>query len=143
MSEGRYNLQQGMDIERSSHAVPDFDEDIETSLLPIAVPSDGDSDELGHREPMYRDKSWAIAFKINVVLTVVSAVWFGTMGVEALMADSLTNAGRRRLHLGESGDHGEFRTNVNSCSYPRRPKYSRGALGIELILFPLLLCKTK
>lgn len=70
----------------------------EAPLLPLSTQRqdcDGDFDA----PTANLDRGWAYAFKINVVVTVISAVWFGTLGIQALK-DTTAGVGRRRLHSG-------------------------------------------
>lgn len=50
-------------------------------------------------------KGWANLFKLNVVLTVAAAMWFGGLAIEALKNDSLSGEGRRRLMHQHHGEH--------------------------------------
>lgn len=94
---------QGVDLENDSGSFLPQDDSLETPLLPVAV----DGSNRGHAastKVAAKDKGWAIAFKINVVMTVLAAVWFGKMAVDAVANDSLSGAGRRRLQAhGGSG----------------------------------------
>ena len=94
---------QGVDLENDSGAFLPQDDSLETPLLPVAV----DGINRGHAastKVAAKDKGWAIAFKMNVVVTVIAAVWFGKMAIDAVANDSLSGAGRRRLQLhGSSG----------------------------------------
>ena len=55
--------------------------------------------------PAQAHKAWANLFKLNVVLTVAAAFWFGGMAIEALKNDALSGEGRRRLMHQHHGDH--------------------------------------
>lgn len=94
---------QGVDLENDTGSFLPQDDSLETPLLPVAV----DGSNRGHAastKVAAKDKGWAIAFKINVVMTVLAAVWFGKMAVDAVANDSLSGAGRRRLQAhGGSG----------------------------------------
>lgn len=49
---------------------------------------------------------WAAAFKLTVAMTFGAAVWTGGLAVEALVNDSLSGEGRRRLmHHNHGGHH--------------------------------------
>lgn len=70
-----------------------------SSLMPLAAKlelSDGKE-----RRPPHNDRAWAIAFKINVLVTLISAAWFGSMAIEVLANGSMSGAGRRRLQDGK------------------------------------------
>jgi len=43
--------------------------------------------------PVVAHKAWANLFKLNVVLTIAAAAWFGGMAIEALKNDSLSGEG--------------------------------------------------
>lgn len=93
---------QGMDLESDSGPFVPQDDSLVTPLLPVAI----DRSNRGHASTKVaaNDKGWAIAFKMNVVVTVIAAVWFGKMAIDAVVNDSLSGAGRRRLQLhGGSG----------------------------------------
>lgn len=98
---------QGVDLENDTGSFLPQDDSLETPLLPVAV----DGSNRGHAastKVAAKDKGWAIAFKINVVMTVLAAVWFGKMAVDAVANDSLSGAGRRRLqaHGGSEDEDG-------------------------------------
>lgn len=76
---------------------------------PLAIKNGGgqepDPEPSAASAPVHHHKAWANVFKANVVMTVVAAVWFGGMALEALANDSLTGEGRRRLMHENHGDH--------------------------------------
>ena len=89
---------QGVDLENNSSAFQPQDDSLDAPLLPLAV----DGINRGHvasTKVATKDKGWAIAFKINVVVTVIAAVCFGKLAIDAVANDSLSRAGRRRLQL--------------------------------------------
>ncbi|CAB1097817.1 unnamed protein product [Ectocarpus sp. CCAP 1310/34] len=76
-------------------------------LLPLAVDSAEHAIQAGDDENKSRyspHRGWACAFKVNVLVTVLAAFWFGFEGLEALANDSLSGQGRRRLMHNEHGD---------------------------------------
>lgn len=94
---------QGVDLENNSSAFQPQDDSLDAPLLPLAV----DGINRGHvasTKVATKDKGWAIAFKINVVVTVIAAVCFGKLAIDAVANDSLSGAGRRRLQLHGDSD---------------------------------------
>lgn len=48
-----------------------------------------------------KDKAWAVAFKINVLVTLVAAILFGSKAFDALASSFLFGDGPRRSQLGK------------------------------------------
>lgn len=87
------------DVEDASGSAPPEDDDVDSPLLPLA--SQGRDEDIVVSPPKEMDQGWAVAFKINVATTLVSAICFGSMAIEAISNDHFSGAGRRRLQLGE------------------------------------------
>lgn len=124
-----------VDLENDSGAFLPQDDSLETPLLPVAVGAGNNRGHAASTKVAAKDKGWAIAFKLNVVVTLVAAVCFGKMAVDAMVNDSLSGAGRRRLQV--HGDSGKlFRILVFSAEY-----FTRGIFFTRvqsLLLSPFL-----
>ncbi|CAN0421906.1 unnamed protein product, partial [Ectocarpus sp. 12 AP-2014] len=82
-------------------------DDASMPLLPLAVDSAEYTVQAGddeHKSQHSAHRGWACAFKVNVLVTMLAAFWFGFEGLEALANDSLSGQGRRRLMHHEHGD---------------------------------------
>lgn len=94
----RSNAVTGTDMEDGSA------DDVSSRLIPLATQPKKDAGQLPTTTPSseeYKDKTWAVAFTVNVLMALVSAAWFGSTAIEAITSGSLSMAGRRRLQLGE------------------------------------------
>lgn len=100
----------GPDVESSNGSARPQGDDADSPLLPLATSSADTRHDTTALPAAAMDKGWAVAFKINVFVTLLSAAWFGTMAFEALASDALSGAGRRRLQLrqGSEDSSGEF-----------------------------------
>lgn len=93
-----------VDLENDSGAFLAQDDNLEAPLLPLAVDAVSNRGHAASTKVAAKDKGWATAFKLNVVVTLVAAVCFGKMALDAIASDSLSGAGRRRLQVrGDSG----------------------------------------
>ena len=93
-----------VDLENDSGAFLAQDDNLEAPLLPLAVDAVSNRGHAASTKVAAKDKGWATAFKLNVVVTLVAAVCFGKMALDAIANDSLSGAGRRRLQVrGDSG----------------------------------------
>lgn len=97
-------------------------DDASMPLLPLAVDSAEHTVQAGddeHKSRHSAHRGWACAFKVNVLVTVLAAFWFGFEGLEALANDSLSGQGRRRLMHHEHGDdHSHQHHHHNSGESP-------------------------
>eukprot|EP00904_Undaria_pinnatifida_P009366 jgi/Undpi1/555/HiC_scaffold_10.g04019.m1 len=97
-----------VDLENDSGAFLAQDDNLEAPLLPLAVDAVSNRGHAASTKVAAKDKGWATAFKLNVVVTLIAAVCFGKMALDAIASDSLSGAGRRRLQVrGDSEDDEE------------------------------------
>lgn len=73
-------------------------------LKPLAILThDGQHGSAATTAPVDMDKHWGTAFKVNVVMTIISAVCFGTQALK-LTAGNVGSDGARRHLIESSGE---------------------------------------
>lgn len=97
---------QAVDAEENYiHSAPQPAGEEDFLLAPLAIYGDKRENGTSQSEAQM-DKNWATAFKVNVIVTVLSAAVFGFMAVDLVADDAASGAGFKRRLQGRPSSSG-------------------------------------
>lgn len=100
--------QDAVDVDTENPSFSQFEvDDVSLPLLPLAVRQDEPAEGPSAGPATNGDETWAHVFTINVLVTVITAMFLGKTAIEVLASDGMSFLQPHRLQPGNSGDAGK------------------------------------